>query len=93
MINKEKYIINRLYNKFLFQLILWNFFYKKVKEDKEQGYNSVKNYKKMIDTQEFLEDRLPDIENLDRSKIRSSFPLVDDIGLIQLFKNTLAVSD
>jgi len=86
-------MINRAYNKFLFQLILWNFFYKKVKEDKEQGYNLVNNYKKLIDTQKFLEGMLPDIENFDRSKIRSSFPLVDDVALIQLFKNTLTASD
>jgi len=93
MISKEQYIINKAYNEFLFQLVLWNFLYNKVEVDREQGYNPVKNYKKMIDAQDFVENMLPEIEKLDRSKIRSSFPLVDDIALIKLFKINLAISD
>jgi hypothetical protein len=86
MISKEQYTINKAYNEFLFQLVLWNFLYNKVEVDREQGYNPVKNYKKMIDAQDFVENMLPEIEKLDRSKIRSSFPLVDDVALIKLFK-------
>lgn len=93
MISKEQYTINKAYNEFLFQLVLWNFLYNKVEVDREQGYNPVKNYKKMIDAQDFVENMLPEIEKLDRSKIRSSFPLVDDIALIKLFKINLAISD
>lgn len=89
MISKEQYTINKAYNEFLFQLVLWNFLYNKVKADKEQGYNPVKNYKKMIDAQDFVENMLPEIEKLDRSKIRSSFPLVDDVSLILLFKEVV----
>lgn len=89
MINKQQYIINKAYNEFLFQLVLWNFLYNKVKADREQGYNPVKNYKKMIDAQDFVKNMLPEIEKIDRAKIRSLFPLVDDIALIQLFKEVI----
>lgn len=89
MISKEQYTINKVYNEFLFQLVLWNFLYNKVKADREQGYNPVKNHKKMMDSQEFIENMLPEIEKLDRSKIRSSFPLIDDVSLIQIFKEVV----
>jgi predicted transcriptional regulator len=86
MISKEQYIINKAYNEFLFQLVLWKYLYNKVKADREQGYDPVKNYNKMLGYQEFVENMLPEIKNFDRSKIRSYYPLIDDIELIKKFK-------
>lgn len=81
-----QYKINSEYNKFLNQLVLWSYLYKKIEADKEQGFNPVKNYEKMISFQERVQELLPDMEKLDRSKIRSYYPLVDDLALIKLFK-------
>lgn len=81
-----QYKINSAYNKFLNQLVLWSYLYKKIEADKEQGFNPVKNYEKMISFQERVQELLTDMEKLDRSKIRSYYPLVDDLALIKLFK-------
>ena len=86
MIDMTQYKINSAYNKFLNQLVLWSYLYKKIEADKEQGFNPVKNYEKMISFQERVQELLPDMEKLDRSKIRSYYPLVDDLALIKLFK-------
>ncbi|MCY1168876.1 hypothetical protein D9M71_78340 [compost metagenome] len=84
-----QYEINSAYNKFLNQLVLWSYLYKRVEADREQGFNPVKNYEKMVAFQERVQELLPDMEKLDRSKIRSYYPLLDDIALIQYFKNTV----
>jgi len=84
-----QYKINSAYNKFLNQLVLWSYLYKRVEADREQGFNPVKNYEKMVAFQERVQELLPDMEKLDRSKIRSYYPLVDDAALIQYFKDTV----
>jgi predicted transcriptional regulator len=81
--------INTAYNKFLNQLVLWSYLYRRVEADKKRGFSSVKNYEKMISFKEKVQELLPDMEKLDRSKIRSYYPLVDDVALIQCFKNTI----
>ena len=58
-----------------------------MKVDQEQGYSPVKNYNKMLSLKEKVESILPTINQLDRDKIKSYFPLVDDKALIQLFKD------
>ena len=58
-----------------------------MKVDQEQGYSPVKNYNKMLSLKEKVESILPTIKQLDRDKIKSYFPLVDDKALIQLFKD------
>ena len=78
--------INSEYNKFLNQLVLWSYFYKKVKAEREKGFGPAKNYEKMVSFQETVQGMLPDMEKLDRSKIRSYYPLVNDLALIQYFK-------
>jgi hypothetical protein len=93
MISMAQYKINKIYNQFLTEVVFWSYLYKKVKVDKKQGLNNKDNYKKMISFQEKVQTMLPDIEKLDRSKIRSSYPLVDDIALIQYFKDTVGISD
>jgi hypothetical protein len=87
MIDMAQYEINSAYNKFLNKLVLWSYFYKRVERNKEQKLNQVKDYEMMISFQERVQKLLPDMEKLDRSKIRSYYPLVDDIALIQYFKN------
>jgi len=84
-----QYEINSSYNKFLNKLVLWSYLYKRVEADREQGFNPVKNYEKMVAFQERVQELLPDMEKLDRSKIRSYYPLVDDAALIQYFKDTV----
>lgn len=85
--------INSVYNKFLNQLVLWSYLYKRVEAGREQGCSSVKDYEKMISFQERVQNLVPAMEKLDRSKIRSYSPLLDDIALIQYFKDTVGVSD
>lgn len=87
MIDMAQYEINSAYNKFLNQLALWSYLYKRVKADREQGFSPVKDYEKMISFQERVQELLPDMEKLDRSKIRSYSPLLDDMALIQYFKD------
>ena len=87
MIDIAQHKINSAYNKFLNKLVLWSYFYKRVERNKEQKLNQVKDYEMMISFQERVQKLLPDMEKLDRSKIRSYYPLVDDIALSQYFKN------
>jgi hypothetical protein len=93
MSDMAQHKINSEYNKFLNQLVLWSYLYKRVEADKKQGFSPVKNYEKMISFQERVQALLPDMDKLDRSKIRSYYPLVDDIALIQYFKDTAGRSD
>ena len=81
--------INSTYNKFLNKLALWSYLYKRVKADREQGFSPIKDYEKMISFQERVQNLLPAMEKLDRSKIRSYSPLLDDMALIQYFKDTV----
>lgn len=71
------------------QLVLWSFLYKRVEADREQGFNSVKDYEKMISFQKRVQELLPDMDKLERSKIRSYNPLLDDMALIQYFKDVV----
>jgi hypothetical protein len=89
MIDMAQFEINSTYNKFLNQLVLWSYLYKRVEAGKEQEFSTVKDCEKMISFQERVQELLPDMEKLDRSKIRSYFPLLDDIALIQYFKDTV----
>ena len=93
MIDMAQHEINSAYNKFLNQLVVWSYLYKRVKADREQGFSPIKDYEKMISFQERVQNLLPAMEKLDRSKIRSYSPLLDDIALTQYFKDTVGVSD
>jgi len=87
MINQKK--LNTEYNQFLSNLVLWNVLHNRYKKDEEQGYNQNNNYEKMIDYEASVKDFLPEIEKLDRNNIKSYFPLVDDIALINIFKEVV----
>ncbi len=91
MFNSAQQKINTAYNKFLNQLVLWSYLYKQVEVDKEQGFSPVKKYEMMILFKERVQALLPDMEKLDRSKIRSYYPVVDDISLIRYFKDTVGI--
>lgn len=94
MFNSAQQKINTAYNKFLNQLVLQSYFHNRVERYKKQRLGQVKDYEKMISFQERLQELLPDMEKLDRSKIRSYYPLVDDVALIQYFKDTVVgISD
>lgn len=83
MNSKLQYQINKMYNKFLTQLVLWKYFKNKVDKAKEEDIN---RYLKMMKIYEVkVLELLPEIQVLDRSKIKSCFPLVDDIALIKYF--------
>lgn len=89
--NKEQYNITTAYNLFINNLVLWHGLYNRLKVEEEQGYKPVKNYNKMIELKEKAISLLPSIEKIDRESIRSFFPLVDDLALIKLFKDTYNV--
>lgn len=87
MNNTAQYKINTAYNHFLTKLVLWNGLYNKVQVEKKQGFNPVKNYEKMLSYQAIIQSIFPEIEQLDRATIKSFYPQLDDMALIQLFKD------
>jgi hypothetical protein len=89
MISNSQHKINTAYNYFISQLVLWNYLNNKVKADTEQGYEVVKNKEKLDKYIDKVLELLPDIDALDRSSIKSYFPLVNDVSLIQYFKDTV----
>ena len=89
MINPTQHKNNTAYNHFLTKLVLWNGLYNRYKADKEQGYEPIKNYEKMLGYQAIVLSLLPSIELLERESIKSYFPYVDDIELIKLFKEAV----
>lgn len=91
MISKSQYTLNNTYSLFLTKLVLWHGLYNRHKADKEQGFHPIKNYEKMISLQATVQTLLPSIEKIDRDSIRSYFPLIDDLALIKLFKDTYNV--
>jgi hypothetical protein len=56
MIDMAQYEINSAYNKFLNQLVLWSYLYKRVEAGREQGFSPVKDYEKMISFQERVQN-------------------------------------
>lgn len=89
MISQSQYQNNKAYNQFLSQLVFWNHLNNKVESDREPESRPSKNYEKMKEYEASVSALLPEIEKLDKSKIRSFFPLVDDVKLIKHFKDTL----
>ena len=59
MIDMAQFEINSTYNKFLNQLVLWSYLYKRVEAGREQGCSSVKDYEKMISFQERVQNLVP----------------------------------
>jgi len=87
MISNEQYQLNSKYNLFLRNLVLWSYLYKREEKFKLQNLRDQRNYENMVSCQEKVKAMLPEIEQLNRSKIRSYYPLVDDVALTEYFKN------
>lgn len=90
MISNEQYQLNSKYNLFLRNLVLWSYLYKREENFKKQNIRDKKNYENMVNFQEKVQAMLPEIEQLNRSRIRSYYPLVDDMTLIEYFKSLVA---
>lgn len=93
MISNEQYQLNSKYNLFLRNLVLWSYLYKREEKFKLQNLRDKRNYENMIACQEKVQAMLPEIEQLNRARIRSYYPLIDDNVLLQYFKNTVGVSN
>jgi len=91
MISNEQYQLNSKYNLFLRNLVLWSYLYKREEKFKLQNLRDQRNYENMVSCQEKVQAMLSEIEQIDRSKIRSYYPLIDDIALIQSFKKELGI--
>ncbi len=89
MISNEQYQLNSKYNLFLRNLVLWSYLFKREQNFKKQNIRDKRNYENMIVCQEKVQAMLPEIEQLNRSRIRSYYPLVDDLTLIQYFKEAI----
>lgn len=93
MISNEQYQLNSKYNLFLRNLVLWSYLYKREEKFKLQNLRDKRNYENMIDCQEKVQAMLPEIEQLNRSRVRSYYPLVDDAELIYDFKKTIGIQE
>ena len=93
MISNEQYQLNSKYNLFLRNLVLWSYLYKREEKFKLRNFRDQRNYENMVSCQEKVKVMLPEIEQLDRSKVRSYYPLIDDDELIHDFKKTIGVQE
>ena len=91
MISNEQYQLNSKYNLFLRNLVLWSYLYKREENFKLQNLRDKRNYENMIACQEKVQAMLPEIEQLNRARIRSYYPLLNDLALIKYFKDVLNI--
>lgn len=89
MLNNRNYLINKAYNTGLTKIVFWYLFYIRVELDIQQGFNVIKNKEKLDKYTEIVKDILESFEQLDKSKVKSYFPLMDDQQLISFFKDTV----
>ena len=86
MITYNQYQINTAYNQLISNLVLWQYLTNKVKAETEQGYKVVKNKEKLDKITSNILDTLPAFDGIDISNIRLYMPLVDDMKLLEQFK-------
>ena len=86
MITYNQYQINTAYNQLISNLVLWQYLTNKVKAETEQGYKVVKNKEKLDKITSNILDTLPAFDGIDISNIRLYMPLVDDMNLLEQFK-------
>jgi len=86
MITYNQYQINTAYNQLISNLVLWQYLKNKVKSETEQGYKVVKNKEKLDKITSNILDTLPAFDGIDISNIRLYMPLVDDMKLLEQFK-------
>lgn len=88
MITYNQYQINTAYNQLIFNLVLWQYLTNKVKAETEQGYKVVKNKEKLDNITSNILDTLPAFDGIDIGNVRLYMPLVDDVRLLQKFRDT-----
>ena len=86
MIDYNQYQINTAYNQLIFNLVLWQYLTNKVKAETEQGYKVVKNKEKLDKITSNILDTLPAFDGIDIGNVRLYMPLVDDVKLLEQFK-------
>lgn len=87
MTTYQQHQINTAYNQLISNLVLWQYLRNKVKADTEQGYKVVKNKEKLDKVTSNILDALPAFDGIDISNVRLYMPLVDDVKLLEQFKD------
>ncbi|OTG86313.1 hypothetical protein [Acinetobacter sp. ANC 3832] len=88
MIDYQQHLINSTYNQLISNLVLWQYLKNKVKAETKQGYKVVKNKEKLDKITSNIMDALPALDGIDLSGVRLYMPLVDDVKLLQAFRDT-----
>ena len=86
MTTYQQHQINTAYNQLISNLVLWQYLTNRVKADIEQGYKVVKNKEKLDKIRTNILDTLPAFDGIDISNVRLYMPLVDDVKLLEQFK-------
>lgn len=89
MIDYNQYQINTAYNQLISNLVLWQYLTNRVKADTEQGYKVVKNKEKLDKITSNILDALPAFDGIDISNVKLYMPLVDDVKLLEQFKEAV----
>lgn len=87
MIDYNQHLINSTYNQLIASLVVWQYLTNKVNADLEQGYKVVKNKEKLDKITSNILDSLPSFDGIDLSNVKLYMPLVDDVKLLQSFKD------
>ena len=88
MIDYNQHQINTAYNQLISNLVIWKYLKNKVKAETEQGYKVVKNQEKLDKITSNIMDALPSLDGINISNVRLYMPLVDDVKLLQAFRDT-----
>ena len=86
MIDYQQHQINTAYNQLISNLVVWQYLTNKVKAETEQGYKVVKNKEKLDKITSNILATLPAFDGIDISNVRLYMPLVDDVKLLEQFK-------
>ena len=86
MIEYQQHLINSTYNQLIASLVVWQYLTNKVKADTEQGYKVVNNKEKLDKITLNILDALPAFDGIDISNVKLYMPLVDDVKLLEQFK-------
>ena len=86
MTTYNQHQINTAYNQLISNLVLWQYLTNRVKADTEQGYKVVKNKEKLDKITSNILDTLPAFDGIDISNVKLYMPLVDDVKLLEQFK-------
>lgn len=88
MIEYQQHLINSTYNQLISNLVIWQYLKNKVNAETEQGYKVVKNKEKLEKIVDNILDSLPAFDGIDISNVRLYMPLVDDVKLLEQFKES-----